>query len=137
MKPPDYGADQELNERLSRIEADISKIQALQRQAFSEDQARHHRVDKLLKTAADDRKLAMRYIGGIAGGVFVLVASNFKLPSTEELFWIGAVLAVALLFALLFFIVRMASRFNRERDARRHAEMRRRLGYGDDGATKT
>lgn len=65
----------------------------------------------------------------ITAGAALKLTWDGKWWDSGAAFWIIAALVVVLLVALPFFIARKVMRFNREREARRYAERRRRLGY--------
>ncbi|WP_238878628.1 hypothetical protein [Achromobacter xylosoxidans] len=109
---------------------------------LSEIQATLESIDRHLReqavSNAEDRK-ALQDINthlqwifwcvAITAGAALKLTWDGKWWDSGAAFWVIAALVVVLLVALPFFIARKVLRFNREREARRHAERRRRLGY--------
>lgn len=69
------------------------------------------------------------WCAAITAGAALKITWDGKWWDSGATFWVIAALIVVLLVALVFFIARKVMRFNREREARKYAEKRRRLGY--------
>lgn len=110
--------------QLSEIQATLSSIDRQLRAQAGRDEANQKTLKEI------DRSLQwILWAVAITAGASLKLTWDGKWWDSGAAFWVIAALVTVLVLALPFFIARKIMRFNRERDARRYAEKRKRLGY--------